>query len=77
MYQFLRAITYEQPGTTKNDVMDLNFLEQIVVELESNDGTTKNLKNKSPKYKKLRADWESKQENLSADKIDFDKVYEN
>jgi len=51
MYKFLRALTYEQPGTTKNDVIDISFFEQIVTELESNDGDTKKIKDKSSKYK--------------------------
>ncbi|MCX6823916.1 MAG: hypothetical protein NT085_02220 [candidate division SR1 bacterium] len=77
MYNFLRGLTYEQPGTIKNEVMDILFFEQIVTELESNDGDTKKLKDKSPKYKALRTDRESTQEQLSADTIDFDKAYEN
>jgi len=76
MYKFLRALTYEQPGTTKNDVIDISFFEQIVTELESNDGDTKKIKDKSSKYKWLRTDRENAQEQLSADTIDFDKAYE-
>ena len=76
MAQFMHAITYEQAGTIKNDVIDLNLFEQVVQELEKTDGDTKKLRAKSNKYRKLRVDRESNQERLSAENIDFNSAYE-
>ncbi|EKD25089.1 MAG: hypothetical protein ACD_80C00120G0008, partial [uncultured bacterium (gcode 4)] len=76
LYQFIRGITYEQPGITKNDVINLSFFEQVVQELESNEGDTKKLSSKSNKYNQLRIDYENKKENESADNIDFNSAFE-
>lgn len=75
MYQFLRGLTYDQPGTIKNDTIDISLFEQVVQNLENTDGTTKGLKDKSTKYKKLRNDRESKKDQTSVDGINFDEVY--
>jgi hypothetical protein len=77
MYQFIKGITYTQPGMIKEDVIDLTFFQSIVGNLEKTDGTTKDLAQSSPKYKKLWNDYQQEQDIAAADTIDFDKAYEN
>lgn len=69
MYQFIQALTYNQPGTIKNDVIDLDLFEDIVESLEKNDGTTKNLAEIHPKYEKLRNTYKEEQDKDGVDNI--------
>lgn len=69
MYQFIHALTYDNPGTLKNDVINLNLFEKIVQNLELSDGTTKKLAELSPKYKNLRNSYNEDQEKDGADNI--------
>jgi hypothetical protein len=72
MYQFIQALTYNQPGTIKNDVIDLDLFERVVQNLEKADGTTKDLTELSPKYEKLRNTYKEEQ-----DKDDVDNIIDN
>jgi len=69
MYKFIKGITYNQPGTIKNDVIDLSFFGSIVTELQNENGTTKNLKGKSDNYDKLLTGYTETKEKDSADNI--------
>ena len=69
MYQFMHAITHEQPGTIINEVIDLNLFGNIVSTLESNDSDTSKVENKSKKYIQLETNWETKSDQSSADQL--------
>lgn len=69
MYQFIEALTYNNPWTIKNDVIDLNLFEKVVISLEKTDGTTKDIAKSSPKYKKLRNDFAENKDHEDADEL--------
>jgi len=68
IYQFLQGITNENGNVIKEQVIDLTLFEDIVNELEMEDGNTKKLKGKSKKYEKLRNDFEEEKTKDTADK---------
>lgn len=67
----MEAITYDQLGTIKNEVINLDIFENIVNKLESTTETTADLKNLSPKYEKLRNNRETEKQIAEAENIDF------
>ncbi len=69
IYRFLDAITYDQTWINKDYVIDLNVFWNITNQLTKEEGTTENLSGTWEKYKRLRNDYKTAQEQAAAPEI--------